>query len=167
MFFTSSSLSSTIAIILAFLIGILLYILKFKFALKIWIAKTHVKVFNHSLALCLFVSGDIISDRTSKSNLTLLSPIILHRYFSGIGTVICVPVSILLLKEERSYEEKSFQNFPYKCFKSRTSLKYDIIFTLTTKKLNLPLTYLNAHLASIFSFFVFVFMMGCNWKAFY
>ena len=111
--FTSSSLSSTIAIILAFLIGILLYILKFKFALKIWIAKTHVKVFNHSLALCLFVSGDKISDRTSKSNLTLLSPIILHRYFSGIGTVICVPVSILLLKEERSYEEKSFQNFPY------------------------------------------------------
>ena len=110
--FTSSSLSSTIAIILAFLIGILLYILKFKFALKIWIAKTHVKVFNHSLALCLFVSGDIISDRSSKYNLTPSSPIILH-YFSGIGTVICVPVSIFLLKEERSYEEKSFQNFPY------------------------------------------------------
>ena len=54
---------------------------------------------------------------------------------------------------------------------NRTSLKYDIIFTLTTaecrpfifgcvQKLNLSLTYLNAHLASIFSFFVFVFYDG-------
>ena len=51
---------STIAIIWAFMAGILLYILKLKFALKIWTAKTHVKVFNHSLALCLFVSGDDI-----------------------------------------------------------------------------------------------------------
>ena len=52
---------STIAIICAFMAGILLYILKLKFALKILTAKTHVKVFNHSLALCLFVSGDDIS----------------------------------------------------------------------------------------------------------
>ena len=91
---------STIAIIWAFMAGILLYILKLKFALKIWTAKTHVKVFNHSLALCLFVSGDDISYDFQCYFVI----------FSGIGTVICVPASILLLNKERSYEEESFQN---------------------------------------------------------
>ena len=175
--FTSSSLSSTIAIILAFLIGILLYILKFKFALKIWIAKTHVKVFNHSLALCLFVSGNIISDRPSKSNLTPSSPIILHRYFQGLVLWFVSQFQYCFLKK-REATRKNLSKTSLNNVLNRTSLKYDITFTLTTtecrpfifgrvQKLNLSLTYLNAHLASIFSFFVFVFMMSWNWKAFY
>ena len=79
--FTSSSLSSTIAIILAFLVGILLYILKFKFALKIWIAKTHVKVFNHSLALCLFVSMEEIKVLKKTTLKRLLNKAIIKKAF--------------------------------------------------------------------------------------
>ena len=127
--FTSCSMSSTIAIILAFLIGILLYILKFKFALKIWIAKTHVKVFNHSLALCLFVSGTIISDRTSKSNLTPSSPIILHHYFQGLVLWFVSQFQYCFLKKREAMRKNLSKTSPINVL-NRTSLKYDIIFTV-------------------------------------
>ena len=54
----ASYVASNVAIVLAFLLGFLLYIAKLKFVMKILEARTQVKVFNHSLALCLLVSGD-------------------------------------------------------------------------------------------------------------
>ena len=49
---------SNIAILLTFLVGLLLYFAKLQFVTKILAAKTQVNVFNHSLALCLFASGE-------------------------------------------------------------------------------------------------------------
>ena len=49
--------SSNIAIVLTFIVGVLLYLAKLRFLMKILAAKTQVNVFNHSLALCLFASG--------------------------------------------------------------------------------------------------------------
>ena len=46
------------AIVLTFLVGFLLYAAKLKFVMKILAANTQVKVFNHSLTLCLLASGD-------------------------------------------------------------------------------------------------------------
>ena len=52
------AIATNIAIVLMFLVGFLLYLIKFRFVMKILAAKTHVNVFNHSLALCLVTSGD-------------------------------------------------------------------------------------------------------------
>ena len=54
----ASSIAFNIAIVFTFLVGFILYIAKVKFVMKILEARTQVKVFNHSLALCLLVSGD-------------------------------------------------------------------------------------------------------------
>ena len=52
------AIATNIAIVLMFLVGFLLYLAKLRFVMKILAAKTHVNVFNHSLALCLVTSGD-------------------------------------------------------------------------------------------------------------
>ena len=62
------AIATSIAIVLMFLVGFLLYLFKFRFVMKILAAKTHVNVFNHSLALCLVASGD----RYVKSFLLLI-----------------------------------------------------------------------------------------------
>ena len=54
----ASSIASNIAIVFTFLVGFLLYLGKLQFVMKMLAARTHVNVFNHSLALCLSVSGD-------------------------------------------------------------------------------------------------------------
>ena len=91
--------ASHIAIVLTFLVGFVLYLGKLQFVIKLLAAKSHVNVFNHSLAICLFASGE-------KKILATLFALL---NVSGIGTMICLPASVWLLNKEGSYEEKTFQ----------------------------------------------------------
>ena len=56
--FQSAMMVTNIAIPLPFLVGFLLYLAKLRFAMSILAARTQVNVFNQSLALCLFASGE-------------------------------------------------------------------------------------------------------------
>ena len=47
-----------LATILAFLVGFLIFVAKIKFVQKIVAAKADVDILNHTLALCLVVSGE-------------------------------------------------------------------------------------------------------------
>ena len=101
----NSSLNVNITIVVRFLAGLLLFVSKLKFVFKIFYSKAQVTVFNHSLALCLLASGDVITKKQMFiNNVTFQS-------LAGIGTIICLPASIWLLDQQGgSYEEKSFQN---------------------------------------------------------
>ena len=48
----------TLATILAFLVGFRIFVAKIKFVQKIVAAKVDVDILNHTLALCLVVSGE-------------------------------------------------------------------------------------------------------------
>ena len=149
---------STIAIIWAFMAGILLYILKLKFALKIWTAKTHVKVFNHSLALCLFVSGDDILYNSS----TLLCHFLRDRHCD-----MCSSLNTASQRREKLWgrifpklNEWKFKIGPV--LNVTTYLPWNLtkfgsqgmrVFILS-RKLNFSLTDLNSHLSSISSIWI-------------
>ena len=57
----NSSLDVNITIVVTFLAGLLLFVSKLKFVFKIFDSKVQVTVFNHSLALCLLASGDVVT----------------------------------------------------------------------------------------------------------
>ena len=103
----NSSLDVNITIVVTFLAGLLLFVSKLKFVFKIFDSKVQVTVFNHSLALCLLASGDVITKKQMFiNNVTFQS-------LAGIGTIICLPASIWLLdKQAGSYEEIFFKTRP-------------------------------------------------------
>ena len=49
-----------LATILAFLAGFFIFVAEVKFVLQVLAAKADVSIFNHTLALCLLVSGKTI-----------------------------------------------------------------------------------------------------------
>ena len=58
-----ASLNVSIAIVVTFLAGLLLFVSKLKFIFKIFDSKAQVTVFNYSLALCLLASGDLVTKK--------------------------------------------------------------------------------------------------------
>ena len=69
----NSSLNVNISIVVTFLAGLLLFVSKLKFVFKIFYSKAQVTVFNHSLALCLLASGDVVTKNRCKSTMSLFN----------------------------------------------------------------------------------------------
>ena len=75
-------------IILSVIFGFFVFVAKIKFAKEIFSAKVDVNVFNHSLALCFIASG-LNGIALSVNNIKII--------FSGVGTMVFLPLTVWLL----------------------------------------------------------------------
>ena len=93
--------SFNVGLIFSFLVCLVILVAKARFIHRILKANTDVNVFNHSIALCFALSGEISTFSFTKSHIrqerVKPAEFLEDVFYAGIGGLVCIPTTIWLI----------------------------------------------------------------------